>query len=144
MDMSVPLQAIYDNVDPVTMETLVTEQLPLFERQWNTMVHNVDIANKEGAVNKLSQAAVSEPLKSYYNHGRVSSPRSGQGSAMKVPFVLFGRESVKTDGQVGSTIFLMKINLEMFRCLHHFMVTSKCYIFLDANPNRIRYLVIEL
>lgn len=104
MDMSVPLQAIYDNVDPVTMETLVTEQLPLFERQWNTMVHNVDIANKEGAVNKLSQAAVSEPLKSYYNHGRVSSPRSGQGSAMKVPFVLFGRESVKTDGQGDSGI----------------------------------------
>ncbi|XP_072026919.1 dynein axonemal assembly factor 9-like [Amphiura filiformis] len=104
LDLSEALTAVYDRIDAVVMETLVTEQLPLFERQWNAMISNVDIACKEKSFQKLSQATVAEPLKSYYNHGRVSSPRFSQGSTMKTPFVLFGQQSstqkLQNDDQV--------------------------------------------
>ena len=44
VDLSEALTVVYDKIDAVVMETLVTEQLPLFERQWNDMISNVDIA----------------------------------------------------------------------------------------------------
>ena len=44
VDVTQSLSGIYDIVDPVSLEGLTTQQLPLFERQWNALLTNVDIA----------------------------------------------------------------------------------------------------
>eukprot|EP00057_Strongylocentrotus_purpuratus_P013911 XP_011668385.1 PREDICTED: uncharacterized protein C20orf194 homolog [Strongylocentrotus purpuratus] len=45
-DISSSLASIYDIVDPVALETMVTNQLPLFERQWSSLLTNVDVSLK--------------------------------------------------------------------------------------------------
>ncbi|XP_022080839.1 LOW QUALITY PROTEIN: uncharacterized protein C20orf194-like [Acanthaster planci] len=105
VDMTESLSRIYDIVDPVSLEKLVTQQLPLFERQWNALLTNVDISFKDRSTfGELLESTVVEPLKSFYSHGRVASPRSDT----RKPFVFFGQRSGSTtapdtDGTVGTS-----------------------------------------
>ncbi|XP_038046768.1 uncharacterized protein C20orf194-like [Patiria miniata] len=106
VDVTESLSQIYDVVDPVSLERLVTKQLPLFERQWHALLTNVDIAFKERSTfGEMSESTVAEPLKSFYSHGRVASPRSEK--SCRKPFVLFGQRSSsitppETDGTIGT------------------------------------------
>ncbi|XP_033633377.1 uncharacterized protein C20orf194-like isoform X1 [Asterias rubens] len=95
LDVTETLSPVYDIIDPVALETLTTQQLPLFERQWKALLTNVDVAFKERATfGELCESTVVEPLKSFYNHGRVSSSRNDTSS--KKPLVLFGQRSAET------------------------------------------------
>uniref|UniRef100_A0ABM0M9L4 Uncharacterized protein C20orf194-like n=1 Tax=Saccoglossus kowalevskii TaxID=10224 RepID=A0ABM0M9L4_SACKO len=92
-DASAECHCVYSMVDPVNLEQLVTEQLPLFERQWKSMVANVDVKQASG-LSTLSESSICEPLKSYYNHGLMS--RMEEELNIKRPFVLFGTKSERS------------------------------------------------
>ncbi|XP_071485404.1 dynein axonemal assembly factor 9-like [Diadema antillarum] len=96
VDMSDSLGPIYNTVDPVNLETLVTEQLPLFERQWSSMLTNIDVSYKNNGFPTLLEGMVGEPLLSYYSHGRVSKGNQDSSSCRK-PFVLFGQNSMRAE-----------------------------------------------
>ncbi|XP_077992587.1 dynein axonemal assembly factor 9-like [Glandiceps talaboti] len=93
VDVSEAVHHMYSVIDPVNLEVLVTEHVPLFERQWKSMLTNVDIEHPSG-LGKLVESTILEPLKSYYNHGHVS-PMEGEMN-IKQPFVLFGTQSNKS------------------------------------------------
>ncbi|XP_064631555.1 dynein axonemal assembly factor 9-like [Lineus longissimus] len=88
IDVSEQLKRIYSIVDPVTVEGLVTEHLPLFERQFNTMMNTMDNEGATGMVNMTEKRAC-EPLKSYFSHGRVGQDKK----VSRYPFVLFGTDT---------------------------------------------------
>ncbi|XP_041476963.1 uncharacterized protein C20orf194-like [Lytechinus variegatus] len=100
IDISSPLASVYDIVDPVALETIVTNQLPLFERQWSSLLTNVDVSYKAKAFSTLLEGMVGEPLKSYYSHGKVSNSSNNEGQSGRKPYVLFGQNSMKAHMKV--------------------------------------------
>ncbi|KAL5020903.1 hypothetical protein ScPMuIL_000058, partial [Solemya velum] len=96
-DMSKSLHSIYSLMDLVTLETLVTEHLVLFQRQWQTLVTTVDVEVGNG---DLTEKKVCEPLTSYYLHGRVGTCNTNQNSDdNRKPYVYFGMNSKKIGTQ---------------------------------------------
>ncbi|KAK3799058.1 hypothetical protein RRG08_051341 [Elysia crispata] len=83
-DISSKVHRLHDTQDPVTVEILLTEHLPLMSRQWDNMMKCVQMS-LESSTAFISQKRVSEPLQSYFNHGLVGHKRS----TSKVPFVVF-------------------------------------------------------
>ncbi|XP_070539878.1 dynein axonemal assembly factor 9-like [Ptychodera flava] len=92
VDVSEDVHHMYSMVDPVSLEMLVTEQVPLFERQWKSMLANIDVEHPSG-LSQLAESTVIEPLKSYYTHGHVSKTEGEKNT--KRPFALFGTKSEK-------------------------------------------------
>lgn len=94
IDVSAQVHQMYCQMDPVALEALVIEQISKLERQWATMLSTVDVT-LTGCSN-LTEDKVSEPLRSFYVHGRASRPggdNDRQGDS--VPFVLFGTNSCR-------------------------------------------------
>ncbi|KAK7476463.1 hypothetical protein BaRGS_00032298, partial [Batillaria attramentaria] len=90
-DISQAIHQLHSYQDPVTMEILTTEKLPMLERQWRNMTDsvNMEIANFNGV---LTQERIAEPLRSFYQHGRVGNHVQDSGK-IRMPYVLFGRNS---------------------------------------------------
>ncbi|XP_021374940.1 uncharacterized protein C20orf194-like [Mizuhopecten yessoensis] len=94
VDVSEDLQSLYAQIDPVSLENTITEQLPLLERQWTNMINtvNVDLSKDPKAI---TEEKICEPLKSYFLHGLVGAG-SIDRSHKEVPFVLFGKNTKKS------------------------------------------------
>ncbi|XP_076467401.1 dynein axonemal assembly factor 9-like [Babylonia areolata] len=92
-DVSSMVHQLQSLQDPVSIEILTTENLPILERQWKTMMDCVtmEIGKNKGV---LTQGRISEPLCSFYQHGLVGNHRHNSGKC-KVPFVVFGKNSSK-------------------------------------------------
>ncbi|XP_069140768.1 dynein axonemal assembly factor 9-like [Argopecten irradians] len=95
MDISEDLHVLYRQIDPVSLENIITEQLPLLERQWTNMISTVtvDLAKDSKVV---TEEKISEPLKSYYLHGLVGSHGFADKRLKEVPYVLFGTNTRKS------------------------------------------------
>ncbi|XP_075922037.1 dynein axonemal assembly factor 9 isoform X1 [Petromyzon marinus] len=91
VDLSEDLWEVYSRLDPVSLESLITEELVLFEWQWKTFFSNFDIESPASILD-LSEAQVGEPFRSYFNHGMLSShiPSKTSSSSRRQPLVLFG------------------------------------------------------
>nr|XP_011448539.2 uncharacterized protein C20orf194 isoform X2 [Crassostrea gigas] len=90
VDVGPQLSEVYSQVDPCSLEVLLIEQMTQFERQWQTLIDNLDI-NISTGIDKLTEEKVCEPLWSYYKHGSVGS--EDIGGKQRQPFVLCGTNS---------------------------------------------------
>ncbi|XP_065153153.1 dynein axonemal assembly factor 9 [Paramisgurnus dabryanus] len=94
-DVSQKLWQVYSRLDPVSLESLLNEDLQLFERQWSCLFSSMDIESAL-SMQELSEAQVAEPFRTYYSHGLISSNITDK-SKSRQPFVLFGSHSAKDD-----------------------------------------------
>ncbi|XP_068708667.1 dynein axonemal assembly factor 9-like [Montipora foliosa] len=102
-DVTEYLNLIYGLLDPVIVETLVDETLPLFERHFKAVLTNVDVGSHNGPLT-VSESSLSEPILSYFTHGHIVEKESSKRSATDChPFVLLGlnssRQNIKTSGR---------------------------------------------
>ncbi|KAI1887390.1 hypothetical protein AGOR_G00189810 [Albula goreensis] len=97
MDMSEKLWQIYSRMDPVSLEILLTEDLVMFEKQWDGFFSNMDMES-HSSVLELSEAQAGEPFRSYFSHGLISSHITDKRKSRQ-PFVLFGSHSSREDLQ---------------------------------------------
>ncbi|XP_069779619.1 dynein axonemal assembly factor 9 isoform X2 [Narcine bancroftii] len=96
-DASEELWQVYSNLDPVSLEVLITEDLLSFEKQWDGFFSNFDIENSSSLL-ELSEAQAGEPFRTYFSHGLITSQikdKSSLFSTHRQPFVLFGCHSTK-------------------------------------------------
>lgn len=102
-DVSPSVHKTYSIQDPVTVEMLTTENLPMMERQWRTMCDcvSMEIAKSKGV---LTQNRIEEPLRSFFQHGRAGTLRVTMGT-YKLPYVLFGKQSSKSNIEAAQTGF---------------------------------------
>ncbi|KAK7110102.1 dynein axonemal assembly factor 9-like [Littorina saxatilis] len=103
-DVSPLVHQLQSFQDPVTIEILTTENLPMLERQWKTMCDcvSMEIVKNKGV---LTHERISEPLCSFFQHGRVGHSKRSSGNC-KLPYVLFGKNTDKacmTSVQGGSS-----------------------------------------
>ncbi|XP_064603150.1 dynein axonemal assembly factor 9-like isoform X2 [Liolophura sinensis] len=96
-DVGVQVEQLYSMADPVTMETLISKNLPLFERQWSSLLTSLDIHILDGETGCLTEGTVGEPLLTYYKHGRVSETNNPQSQQLRCPFVLFGAHASRNN-----------------------------------------------
>ncbi|KAK3095428.1 hypothetical protein FSP39_014571 [Pinctada imbricata] len=95
VDMGRQLQELYSLMDPVAMEMMLTNELTLFERQWSTAVTMIDV-EMASTPQRLMEEKISEPLKSFYRHGRIGTSLEDKNEQRQGPFVLFGSNTKKT------------------------------------------------
>ncbi|XP_071171400.1 dynein axonemal assembly factor 9-like [Mytilus edulis] len=93
VDISSAVHKIFNEVDPTSLELLITEQLSMFERQWKTMLITTDMEMLNNS-RQIQEEKVCEALKSYYKHGKVGSETAVDRQTR--PFVLFGTNTKKT------------------------------------------------
>ncbi|XP_041368556.1 uncharacterized protein C20orf194-like [Gigantopelta aegis] len=93
VDVSSCVREFYSLMDPVSLEMMVTHNLPLLEKQWNNMMLtiNMELSSHPGY---LSEAIVLESLKTYFNHGRTGTECA---KSSKQPFVLFGVHATESN-----------------------------------------------
>ncbi|PVD31084.1 hypothetical protein C0Q70_10361 [Pomacea canaliculata] len=91
LDVSKSVHKFYGFLDPVSVEILVTEGLPMLERQWDNMCDNISLKISNG-IAVINQKGIAEGLDSFYQHGRVGNHRHESGN-FKEPYVLFGNSS---------------------------------------------------
>ncbi|XP_076831783.1 dynein axonemal assembly factor 9 isoform X2 [Brachyhypopomus gauderio] len=94
-DVSEQLWQTYSRLDPVSLDCLLSEDLPLFERQWSCLFSSMRIESAL-SMQELSEAQTAEPFRTYYSHGLISSNIT-DSSKSRQPFVLFGSHSSKED-----------------------------------------------
>ncbi|KAL4660989.1 hypothetical protein GN956_G1624 [Arapaima gigas] len=94
-DVSEKLWKIYSRMDPVSLETLLTEDLVMFEKQWISFFSNFDTESYTSIL-ELSEAQAGEPFRTYFSHGLISSQINDQSNRWQ-PFVLFGNHSTRED-----------------------------------------------
>ncbi|XP_048745720.2 dynein axonemal assembly factor 9-like [Ostrea edulis] len=92
VDIGPQLSEVYSQMDPCTLEVLLTEQMTQFERQWQTLIDNLDV-NIATGIDRLTEEKVCEPLQSYYKHGKVGSQGTKTMERQRQPFVLCGTNS---------------------------------------------------
>lgn len=94
-DVTQELEQIYGLLDPVSVETLIKETLPLFERHCKSILTNVD-AESPTELLKVTESSLSEPIVSYFTHGHIVD-RSSDKSSLEgsQPFVLLGAHSTR-------------------------------------------------
>ncbi|XP_043920017.1 dynein axonemal assembly factor 9 [Protopterus annectens] len=102
-DVSDELWKIYSRMDPVSFESLVMEDLVIFERQWNCFFANFD-TESSSFISELSEAQAGEPFRSYFSHGMISSNITDK-SPSRQPFVLFGSHSSRENLNTNSFSF---------------------------------------
>ncbi|XP_056914370.1 uncharacterized protein C20orf194 homolog isoform X1 [Takifugu flavidus] len=95
MDVSEKLWQVYNRLDPVSLNQVITEDLACFEKQWSCFFSSMDLESHLSIL-ELSEAQAGEPFRTYYTHGLSSSniPDKSQG---RQPFVLFGKHSSSED-----------------------------------------------
>ncbi|XP_028981313.2 uncharacterized protein C20orf194 homolog isoform X2 [Esox lucius] len=91
MDISEQLWQIYTRLDPVSLDTLLTEDLVLFEKQWSSFFSSFDIESHLSIL-ELSEAQAGEAFRTYFSHGLISS-NIADSSKSRQPLVLFGSHS---------------------------------------------------
>nr|XP_060635619.1 dynein axonemal assembly factor 9 [Anolis sagrei ordinatus] len=92
MDVSVDLWRTYSRMDPVSLESLLYEDLMTFEHQWTNFFANFD--TEIPFILELSESQAGEPFRSYFSHGMISSHIT-DNSPSRQPFVLFGTHASK-------------------------------------------------
>ncbi|XP_076002757.1 dynein axonemal assembly factor 9 isoform X2 [Genypterus blacodes] len=91
MDMSERLWQVYNRLDPVSLDNLLTEDLVNFEKQWSSFFSCMDLESHL-SIMELSEAQAGETFRIYYYHGLISSNISDKSKSQQ-PFVLFGSHS---------------------------------------------------
>ncbi|XP_054845869.1 dynein axonemal assembly factor 9 [Eublepharis macularius] len=102
MDVSVDLWKTYSKMDPVSLESLLYEDLMTFEHQWTNFFANFD--TEIPFILELSESQAGEPFRSYFSHGMISSHIT-DNSPSRQPFVLFGTHSSKENLNAGNFNF---------------------------------------
>lgn len=95
MDMSENLWQVYNRLDPVSLDNLLTEDLVNFEKQWNGFFSGMDLESHLSIL-ELSEAQAGEAFRSYYLHGLISSKITDKSKCQQ-PYVLFGKHSALED-----------------------------------------------
>ncbi|XP_049918064.1 uncharacterized protein C20orf194 homolog [Epinephelus moara] len=95
MDMSEKLWQVYNRLDPVSLDTLLTEDLVNFEKQWSGFFSSMDLESHLSIL-ELSEAQAGEAFRTYYSHGLISSNITDKSKSQQ-PFVLFGKHSSSED-----------------------------------------------
>ncbi|KAM8915794.1 dynein axonemal assembly factor 9 isoform 1-T1 [Spinachia spinachia] len=95
MDMSEKLWKVYNRLDPVSLENLLTEDLVNFEKQWTGFFSSMDLESHLSIL-ELSEAQAGEAFRTYYSHGLISSNITDKSKSQQ-PFVLFGKHSSSED-----------------------------------------------
>ncbi|XP_067335248.1 uncharacterized protein C20orf194 homolog isoform X1 [Channa argus] len=102
MDMSEKLWQVYNRLDPVSLDSLLAEDLVNFEKQWSALFSSMDLESHLSIL-ELSEAQAGEcilintqPFRSYYSHGLISSNITDKSKSQQ-PFVLFGKHSSLED-----------------------------------------------
>lgn len=70
-DVSLNLWNVYSKMDPVSLESLLSEDLVAFEYQWTSFFANFD--TEIPFLLELSESQAGEPFRSYFSHGMISS-----------------------------------------------------------------------
>ncbi|XP_015271849.1 PREDICTED: uncharacterized protein C20orf194 homolog [Gekko japonicus] len=102
MDVSVDLWKTYSKMDPVSLESLLYEDLMTLEHQWTNFFANFD--TEVPFILELSESQAGEPFRSYFSHGMLSSHIT-DNSPSRQPFVLFGTHSSKENLNAGNFSF---------------------------------------
>ncbi|XP_071353876.1 dynein axonemal assembly factor 9 isoform X2 [Trachinotus anak] len=95
MDMSEKLWQIYTRLDPVSLDSLLAEDLVNFEKQWSSFFSSMDLESHLSIL-ELSEAQAGEAFRTYYSHGLISSNITAKSKSQQ-PFVLFGKHSSSED-----------------------------------------------
>eukprot|EP00064_Thunnus_orientalis_P002969 superscaffoldBa00000233_g2977 len=95
MDMSERLWQVYNRLDPVSLDNLLSEDLVNFEKQWTSFFSSMDLESHLSIL-ELSEAQAGEAFRTYYSHGLISSNITDKSKSQQ-PFVLFGRHSSSED-----------------------------------------------
>ncbi|XP_051701183.2 dynein axonemal assembly factor 9 isoform X2 [Oryctolagus cuniculus] len=101
-DVSLNLWNVYSKMDPVSLETLLSEDLVAFEHQWTSFFANFD--TEIPFLLELSESQAGEPFRSYFSHGMISSHIT-ENSPNRQPFVLFGNHSTRENLNAGNFNF---------------------------------------
>ncbi|XP_047466426.1 uncharacterized protein C20orf194 homolog isoform X2 [Mugil cephalus] len=91
MDMSEKLWKVYNRLDPVSLDGLLSEDVVIFEKQWSGFFSGMDLESHLSIL-ELSEAQAGEAFRTYYSHGLISSNITDK-STSRQPFVLFGKHS---------------------------------------------------
>ncbi|XP_039224297.1 uncharacterized protein C20orf194 homolog [Crotalus tigris] len=102
MDVSLDLWKAYSKVDPVSLESLLDEDLMTFEHQWTNFFANFD--TEIPFILELSESQTGEPFRSYFSHGLISSHIT-DNSPSRQPFALFGTHSSRENLNSGNFSF---------------------------------------
>ncbi|XP_070835102.1 dynein axonemal assembly factor 9 isoform X1 [Chaetodon trifascialis] len=95
MDMSEKLWQVYNRLDPVSLDSVFTEDLVNFEKQWSGFFSSMDLESHLSIL-ELSEAQAGEAFRTYYSHGLISSNITDKSKSQQ-PFVLFGKHSSSED-----------------------------------------------
>ncbi|XP_069575652.1 dynein axonemal assembly factor 9 [Brachyistius frenatus] len=95
MDMSEKLWQVYNRLDPVSLDNLLTEDLVNFEKQWSGFFSSMDLESHLSIL-ELSEAQAGEAFRIYYSHGLISSNITDKSKSQQ-PFVLLGKHSSSED-----------------------------------------------
>uniref|UniRef100_A0A3Q1H3J6 Dynein axonemal assembly factor 9 n=1 Tax=Acanthochromis polyacanthus TaxID=80966 RepID=A0A3Q1H3J6_9TELE len=95
MDMSEKLWQVYNRLDPVSLDNLLTEDLVSFEKQWSSFFSSMDLESHLSIL-ELSEAQAGEAFRTYYSHGLISSNITDKSKSQQ-PLVLFGKHSSLKD-----------------------------------------------
>ncbi|XP_074547735.1 dynein axonemal assembly factor 9 [Halichoeres trimaculatus] len=95
MDMSEKLWQVYNRLDPVSLDNVLTEDVPIFEKQWSSFFSSMDLESHLSIL-ELSEAQAGEAFRIYYSHGLISSNITDKSKSQQ-PFVLFGNHSSLED-----------------------------------------------
>ncbi|XP_061064311.1 dynein axonemal assembly factor 9 isoform X5 [Eubalaena glacialis] len=101
-DVSLNLWNVYSKMDPMSLESLLSEDLVAFERQWTNFFANFD--TEIPFLLELSESQAGEPFRSYFSHGMISSHIT-ENSPNRQPFVLFGNHSTRENLNAGNFNF---------------------------------------
>ncbi|KAM9059227.1 dynein axonemal assembly factor 9 isoform 1-T1 [Megaptera novaeangliae] len=118
-DVSLNLWNVYSKMDPMSLESLLSEDLVAFERQWTNFFANFD--TEIPFLLELSESQAGEPFRSYFSHGMISSHITENSSGdwevqdhgtgrfgvcpNRQPFVLFGNHSTRENLNAGNFNF---------------------------------------
>ncbi|XP_058989793.1 dynein axonemal assembly factor 9 isoform X1 [Mustela nigripes] len=101
-DVSLSLWNVYSKMDPMSLESLLSEDLVAFEHQWTSFFANFD--TEIPFLLELSESQAGEPFRSYFSHGMISSHIT-ENSPNRQPFVLFGNHSTRENLNAGNFNF---------------------------------------
>ncbi|XP_066868315.1 dynein axonemal assembly factor 9 isoform X2 [Kogia breviceps] len=118
-DVSLNLWNVYSKMDPMSLESLLSEDLVTFEHQWTSFFASFD--TEIPFLLELSESQAGEPFRSYFSHGMISSHVTENSSGdwevqdhgtgrfgvcpNRQPFVLFGNHSTRENLNAGNFNF---------------------------------------
>ncbi|XP_032237249.2 dynein axonemal assembly factor 9 isoform X2 [Nematostella vectensis] len=89
-DVTSKMEQLFGMIDPVVVEMLLTERLPLFGHHCKAVLTNIDVeSSSSNSFGELKENQVAEPIMSYFTHGQMAKGNSSASDNPR-PFVLFG------------------------------------------------------